>query len=239
MTTRRSRVLAEMLLLFAAFFLPGYAAQGFMAVAGPATDLLMLQSIITGIPQFLLMSYVAVFAGATPPAQWGFVRFELRDALRAAILLLGCFAVVAPFIALIAALPADVTRSLTKGYRWGLQGASQIPLALLFGITAGYREEFFFRSYLLGRLEELGVKVPLAVAASTALFCIGHVYEGPLAVAITAGLGVLLASAWLRRRSLHVVAIAHGAYNTLVLCLGLLLPHALPEAAAMHIFFPR
>jgi hypothetical protein len=43
----------------------------------------------------------------------------------------------------------------------------------------------------------------------------------------------------LRRRSLHVVAIVHGAYNTTVLCLGLLLPHALPEAATMHILHLR
>jgi membrane protease YdiL (CAAX protease family) len=233
---RRSRVLAEMLLLFAAFFLPGYAAQGFMAAAVPPIDLLMLQSIVTGIPQFLLMVYVAIVAGGAPAARWGFVHFEPRDALRSGLLILGCFAVVAPFVVLIAALPPGVTKSLTRGYRWGLQGAAQIPLAVLFGVTAGYREEFFFRSYLIGRLEELGVQVPIAVAASTALFCIGHVYEGALAVAITAALGLLLSAAWLRRRSLHVVAIAHAAYNTGVLCLGLVLPHALPEAAGMHIF---
>ena len=239
MIAKKSRVLAEIFLLFAAFFLPGYAAQGFFAAVGPATDLLMLQSIITGIPQFLLMAYVAIHAGSTPAARWGFVRFEPRDVLRALFLLFGCFAVVCPFIVLLLALPADLTRSLGQGYRWGLQGAEQIPLALLFGLTAGYREEFFFRSYLLGRLDEVGVRIPIAVAASTAAFSLGHVYEGPLAVAITAGLGVLLSAAWLRRRSLHVVAIAHGAYNTVVLCLGLVLTHALPEAASMHIFHPQ
>ncbi|MGA2640447.1 MAG: type II CAAX endopeptidase family protein [Spirochaetia bacterium] len=233
---KKSRALAEMVLLFSAFFLPGYAAQGFFAAVGPATDLLMLQSIITGIPQFLLMAYVAIYAGSTPPARWGFVTFEARDALRSALLLLGCFAVLVPFVVLLVALPPDVRRSLVQGYRWGLTGAPQIPLALLFGLTAGYREEFFFRSYLLGRLEEVGIQIPIAVAASTALFCVGHVYEGPLAVAITAGLGVLLCAAWLRRRSLHVVAIAHGAYNTVVLCLGLVLPRALPDASVMRIF---
>ena len=87
-------------------------------------------------------------------------------------------------------------------------------------------------------MDEMGVPVPYAVAASTALFSAGHVYEGALAVAVTAALGVLLSAAWLRRRSLHVVAIAHGAYNTLVLCLGLVIQHTLPEAAGMHIFFP-
>jgi uncharacterized protein len=230
-----ARALTEMLLLFAAFFLPGYAAQGFLAGSAPSMDLLMVESIIAGVPQFLLMAYVAITTGATAPARWGFVRFEPRDALRTAALLLGCFAVVTPFVILVVSLPPDVAHSLTRGYRWGLQKASQIPLALLFGITAGYREEFFFRSYMLGRLEELGVQVPLAVAVSTALFSIGHVYESLLAVLITAGLGILLSISWLRRRSLHVVAIAHGLYNTAVLCLGLLLPHALPETASMHI----
>ena len=230
-----TRALTEMLLLFAAFFLPGYAAQGFMSGPTPAMDLIMVQSIITGVPQFLLMAYIAISAGSTAPGRWGFVRFEPRDALRTAALLFGCFAVVAPFIILVVALPSDISHSLTRGYRWGLQSAAQIPLALLFGVTAGYREEFFFRSYLIGRLEEMGLQVPLAVAVSTALFSIGHVYEGLLAVAITAGLGVLLSVSWLRRRSLHVVAIAHGLYNTAVLCLGLVLPHALPDAVAMHI----
>ena len=133
-------------------------------------------------------------------------------------------------------LPPDAAHSLTRGYRWGLQRAAQVPLALLFGLTAGYREEFFFRSYMLGRLEELGMQVPAAVALSTAVFAMGHVYEGLLAIMITAGLGILLSVSWLRRRSLHVVAIAHGLYNTAVLCIGLLVPHALPEASIMHIF---
>lgn len=239
MTVKRSRILAEMLLIFATFFLPGYAAQGFVTVRGPATSGLMLQAIITGVPQFLLMAYVAITAGAVAPARWGFVRFEARDALRSAAVLLGCFAVITPFIAVVLALPAEMSRTLSQGYRWGLQSAAQIPLAVLFGLTAGYREEFFFRAYFLERMDELGIPVPLAVAASTLLFCAGHVYEGILAVAVTAALGVLLSAAWLRRRSLHVVAIAHGAYNTLVLCLSLVIPHTLPEAAAAHIFFSR
>ncbi|MGO9308141.1 MAG: CPBP family intramembrane glutamic endopeptidase, partial [Spirochaetia bacterium] len=181
---RQPHALAEMALLFGAFFLPGYLAQGFVAPGGPATDLLMLQAVVTGIPQFLLMAYIAITVGSTSPSRWGFVRFQPRDALRTVLLLLGCFAVITPFVLLLLALPADVSRLLGRGYRWGLQGAAQIPLALLFGITAGYREEFFFRSYLLGRLEEIRVPVPAAVAASTALFSLGHVYEGALAVAI-------------------------------------------------------
>ncbi len=234
---KRTRALAEMLLFFATFFLPGYAAQGLVLAAGSSE--LMLQSIMLGVPQFLLMVYVAVVSGPSPRSHWGIVRFELRDGLRVALLLLACFAVIAPFAGLIALLPSEIQRSLTTGYRWGLRGAAQIPLAVAFGLTAGYREEFFFRAYLLGRFDDLGVQKPYAIAASTALFCVGHLYEGPLAVAITASLGLLFCAAYGRRRSLHVVAIAHGAYNIAVLCLGLILPRTLPAAVGIHIFWAR
>jgi membrane protease YdiL (CAAX protease family) len=233
---KRTHAIAEVLLFFAAFFLPGYAAQGAFAPPESATTLLMLQSILTGVPQFLLMAWVATTRDGTPPARWGLVTFEPRDALRSLVVVLSCFAAVLPFVILLVALPPDVSRGIGQGYRWGLQSAAQIPVSVLFGLTAGYREEFFFRAYLLGRLDELGLAVPAAVAVSTAVFCLGHVYEGPLAVAVTAALGVVLSVAWLRRRSLHVVAIAHGLYNTLVLCLGLVLPRTLPQAVFLHIF---
>ncbi len=233
---KRTHAITEMLLFFAAFFLPGYVGQGLFAPPASVTTLLMIQSVLTGVPQFLLMAWVASNRDRAAPARWGLVPLAPRDALRTAVLVAACFAVVVPFVVLVISLPADVGRSLGRGYRWGLQGASQIPLAIVFGLTAGYREEFFFRSYLLGRLSELGSPVSAAVAVSTALFCTGHVYEGPLALAVTAALGLLLSAAWLRWKNLHVVAIAHGAYNTLVLCLTLVLPRALPQAGFLHIF---
>jgi membrane protease YdiL (CAAX protease family) len=233
---KRSQTFAEILLFFAAFFLPGYAAQGLFSPPETATNLLMLQSVLAGVPQFLLMAWVVTARDRTAPARWGFVRVEPRDAVRVVLLVLACFAAVVPFVILLVALPPDAVRALGRGYRWGLQSAAQIPVAVLFGLTAGYREEFFFRAYLLGRMDELGVAVPGAVTVSTAVFCLGHVYEGPLAVAVTAALGVLLCAAWLRWKNLHVVAVAHGAYNTLVLCAGLVLPRTLPSAGFLHIF---
>jgi len=233
---KRSQLTAEMLLFFAAFFLPGYAAQSLFAPPDAATNLLMIQSVLTGVPQFLLMAWVVITADRSASTRWGLVRIELRDLPRTALLTVGCFAVVAPFVALVALLPPDVGRTLGRGYRWGLQSATQIPIAILFGLTAGYREEFFFRSYLLGRFGELGLGMPSAVTVSTAVFCLGHLYEGPLALAVTAALGVLLSAAWLRWKNLHVVAIAHGAYNTLVLCMTLVLPRTLPSAGFLNIF---
>jgi len=231
---KQSRILLEALLLFLVFFMPGYIAQDAQAPGGVTTRA-MLQVIVTGIPQLLLMVYVAEVASG-PPGAWGLIPFLRRDSLLVFLLVLGSFAVVAPFVVAVLAVPSPLSRSLAAGYRWSLQDASQIPVALLFGLTAGYREEFFFRSYLFGRLGQLGVPVPLAVLCTTALFTVGHVYEGPLGIAIAAALGTLYSVVYLRRPSLHVIAIAHGLYNGSVLCLGLLLPRALPAAAGIRIF---
>ena len=233
-----SRILLEMSLFFLAFFLPGYLAQTHPPAAGPASTLAMLQVIATGLPQFMLMVYVASLSTGRLVRNWGLVRLEPRDAVRILAVLLGCFAVVAPFVGLALALPPRFSRSLTLGYRWGLLSASQAPVALLFGLTAGYREEFFFRSYLLGRLGQLDISVAVAAVASTALFSLGHIYEGPLGVAIAAALGALFAAVYVRRPNLHVIAIAHGLYNPIVLWLSLLIPASLPAAAGILIFRP-
>jgi membrane protease YdiL (CAAX protease family) len=227
---RPSRIILEMLLFFLVFFLPGYISQAGAAAAGPADTLSMLRVIVTGLPQFLLMIYVAITSGESP-ARLGLVPLEARDALRTLALTIGCFAVVAPFVALVLALPPQLSKSLTIGYRWGLASAAQIPLALLFGLTAGYREEFFFRAYMLHRLGELGVPTSFAVAASVLLFCTGHLYEGPLGIAIAASLGALFAIVYIRRPNLHVIALAHGMYNAITLWLSLFLPHALPSGS--------
>lgn len=233
-----SRILLEMLLFFLCFFLPGYIVQWGAASAGPLSTLAMLQVIVTGLPQFLLMAYVAAISSPSPQGRWGLVPLQARDALRTALLLLGCFAAVAPFVALVLALPPAWSKPLASGYRWGLASAAQIPLALVFGLTAGYREEFFFRSYLLGRLGELGVPLPLAAVASTALFTLGHAYEGPMGIAIAGALGTLLCVAYMRRPNLHVVAIAHGLYNAIVLALSIPISRALPSAQVIRIFSP-
>jgi membrane protease YdiL (CAAX protease family) len=233
-----SRLLLEISLFFIVFFLPGYLAQTHPPAAGRASTLAMLQVIITGAPQFLLMLYVAGLGKGKDSHNWGLVTLEPRDGMRILVLVLGCFAVVAPFVALALALPPRFSRSLTLGYRWGLLSAAQAPLALLFGLTAGYREEFFFRSYLLGRFGQLGLPVPVAAVSSIALFSLGHIYEGPLGVAIAVALGALFTVVYLRRPNLHVIAISHGLYNAIVLWLSLLIPQSLPAAAGILIFRP-
>ncbi len=236
---KTGRLLLEMLLLFLVFFLPGYLSQTSAAALRSYGTMAMLQSILIGAPQFLLMVHIATLGRDAPLDAWGFRPFVRADVIRIAVLLLGCFAIFAPLAALTLIVPPGWSKYLASGFRWRLSSASQIPLALAFSIVAGYREEFFFRAYLLKRFESLGVPVALSVAISTLVFCIGHVYEGPLGLATAAALGVLFAAVYLRNHSLHVIAIGHGLYNAAVLCLSLLSTPPLSTLGEIGTFFTR
>lgn len=219
-------LLGEAALLFIVLFLPGYLGGG-SAVPQPATA--MLQSIAFGLPQALLVAHLLRLQPDLPRERYGFVRPTRRDAVATVLVLAGAIALAGVFIALPALLPA-VSDLGAAGYRWRLRSAVELPLALAFGLVAGYREELYFRAYLLGRLEEAGVPVTAATAASTALFAAGHLYEGPFGVAFAATLGLYFALCFLRTRSLHACALAHGLLNSGLLALGHFAP-GLPGAA--------
>ncbi len=213
-------LLGEAALLFLVLFLPGYLG-GSVGVPEPAAA--MLQSIVFGLPQALLIVYLLNLQPDLPRALFGLVRPAGRDAGTAALALAGALALTAPFVAAQALVPAVRALGAT-GYRWGLRSPIELPLALVFGLTAGYREELYFRAYLLGRFEQAGIPATIGVAASTALFALGHVYEGVLGVAFATVLGLFFALVYRRTRSLHACAVAHGLLNTALLALGLLAP---------------
>lgn len=231
------RFLLELILFFLTFFLPGYVSQGGFMANGMVGTPAMLQSMLVGVPQFVLMVYVASLSRETSLESWGFSSFRGSDALRVLLVLLGCFAIFAPLTMLMTVLPSNVAKYLASGFRWRLGSVSQIPFAVAFGLVAGYREEFFFRAYMLRRFEQLGFPAALSVVVSTLLFSAGHLYQGPVGLATAAGLGILFAMVYLRRRSLHVIALSHGLYNASVLCLSLFHTPPLSNAAQIGTFF--
>jgi membrane protease YdiL (CAAX protease family) len=89
-------------------------------------------------------------------------------------------------------------------------------------ISTAYLEESFFRFYLLSKREEMGLGPHRAVLVSTLLFSFCHIYEGPWGFLNAALSGLLLAFFFLRFRSLHGIACAHGLYNVLVYVLSAL-----------------
>ena len=96
-----------------------------------------------------------------------------------------------------------------------------IPLALVFAVVTGYREELFFRGYLITRFTEMGVPAPAAVGVGALLFALGHIYQGSGGFAAALILGVLFGLLFVQRRNLHRLAVAHALYNALVLTASL------------------
>jgi membrane protease YdiL (CAAX protease family) len=82
--------------------------------------------------------------------------------------------------------------------------------------VTGYLEEGFFRAYIITRLGDIGVEGLRAVVVSVVLFSLCHLYEGPWGVVNAALAGSALSVAFIRGRSLHGPAWAHGAYNAFV-----------------------
>jgi len=80
-------------------------------------------------------------------------------------------------------------------------------------ICAAYLEETFFRFYLLSRREELKLKTAAAVTLSVLLFSICHIYSGPWGVLNSFLSALILSIIFLRYKSIHGIAIAHGLYN--------------------------
>jgi len=87
-------------------------------------------------------------------------------------------------------------------------------------LASGYLEESYFRYYLLTRLESAVSPEVLRILFSTVLFGFCHFYEGPWGILNAVLAGVILSVLFVRYRSLHGVAWAHGVYNIFVYVMG-------------------
>jgi CAAX protease family protein len=87
-----------------------------------------------------------------------------------------------------------------------IEGLVWLPVAL----SAGFCEELAFRGYLQRQFRAIAGSATLAVLLQGIIFGVGHLYEGPQAVARITVYGVLygLLAAW--RRSLRPGMIAYA-----------------------------
>ena len=149
------------------------------------------------------------------------LRPRWRDAAEAPLIAAAALGVLLLASLLVEALPEPAAGVLLRGARWRLDGVNQVPLAVAFVLLGAYREELYFRAYLLTLLEELATPPWIAVLAASLLFSAGHLYQGWLAAAVALLLGCGFAVLYRRRRSVHRLAWAHAAFNAAVLALGL------------------
>lgn len=214
----------EPLLVFLVFYLPGYLSES-QHLSGRAFNNVAfnLTYLVNALPRIALLLYIIVIrsrSGAPPAAElqrYGIARLKGRDIAWVVMTLLTIELLIIPLSLLGGLLARHGLASTINPVHWKLTNPLIIPLVFVTSMTAGYSEELYFRSYLLTILPDSGIPTGAAVVASTVLFSLGHLYEGALGVVGTLLIGSLLALVFLRRRNIHVIALAHGLYNFITL----------------------
>ncbi|MCY1036726.1 CPBP family intramembrane metalloprotease [Corallococcus sp. BB11-1] len=169
-----------------------------------------------------LLVAVLVWRDGQGPAQVGLVREGwAKELLLGVPVLVGTYVVhiaaSVPMAAVAVALKLAGQEMLArKGVAAALMdtGLSVPAFAAIMVLVTGF-EEFVFRGFLVPRLRVvLGRWVP-AVLVAALLFCVGHFYEGILAVFQTFVLGAWFGFVfWFRGRLLPLI-VAHAAFNTI------------------------
>jgi membrane protease YdiL (CAAX protease family) len=89
------------------------------------------------------------------------------------------------------------------------QGPAEFVLGGFLVAVVALAEETIFRGYLLLRFQALLRNTPVAVLLSSAIFAIGHGYEGSAGVVTVGFMGVVFALLYLWRRSLVAPIVMH------------------------------
>jgi len=201
----------EAALIASVFILPSMAAKPDPAAAlGFLSAAKHLGNLVLFIPQSLLLIYIIGLRGET--REFHLRSPRLNDIVRALVLIpliAGASYGGAAVAALLSGAPTPHTAPLPPDLPLPLF----LPLLAASSLAVGYREELLYRIYLLRRLELAGTPKWAAAILSAALFAAGHGYQGLPGVLGAAVVGLVLAAAYFRTRSLHSLAWAHSAYD--------------------------
>lgn len=216
----RAEHTVEPLLLFSVLFLPGYLAQTTTFNSRLLVEVSFnLYYLLVAVPQVLLLVYLSRRGQGYQKNSYGYLPLRHSDVVHALLVFCGV-SLCAGAVAAVSKLAGDQSGFLGDNLSHAAK-PSILPLVFLSAMATGYREELFFRSYLLNKLPQAGLSLPLSTAVSALLFGAGHLYEGIPAFLGTVLIAVFLSFYFIKFRNLHAVAIGHGLYNFLVLSLSL------------------
>jgi len=209
---------AEPLLVTLAVIAPGVVPGGAGGVPPDAADWLIAGA-VQSFSQFALLFVIIGASGRL--REYGAGRPRAADLLKAAPLFASMLVLSRIAAASVGAL-AGSAGTATGGAAAipslaGAKLAAVVPLAALFSVAVAYREELFYRLYVIGSLRERGAGKAAAILVSTALFAAGHAYQGAPGVLSSLLVGAAMAVAATRGFGLHALAAAHAAYDFCVL----------------------
>jgi membrane protease YdiL (CAAX protease family) len=212
---------AELTVLVISFFIPNLVIEQFRGESNILeVDFLLYSFVILAMLQFFFMYKTIKIAGNFSFEELGITRPRLSSIFAIIATSAGIISLYLLYSVLLSFLPPATTEYLMKGYQWNINSLARIPGIILFCLVTGYREELLFRSYFLSMLRKVGSPIQLSVLINTVLFGMLHSYEG-IAAMIFAGIAALYFSlVFVRVKNLHVIAIAHGIFNSSILILS-------------------
>ena len=207
----------EFAILFSVMFLPGMLTQtGAIDPSSWDGAYYILTLLAIAIPQILLVVYVTELRTPGFSQRLGWRTPRLADVVTlvmTAALLFGALTI----LKAASSLMPEQTALWEPAVKWSFTRFELLPLVVLSSMAVGYREEIFYRAYMIARGDDLNLHPAIVVGGSSLLFAAGHLYQGWVGFIVSFVIGATFGAVFAWRRSLHGIAIAHGLYNTLVL----------------------
>jgi membrane protease YdiL (CAAX protease family) len=119
---------------------------------------------------------------------------------------------IALFFSALASLAGEGTAPLAERP----ENYAEFAVMLISCLGTAYLEEGFFRFYFLEKLNALGRSAGFSVAVSAFGFAVLHLWEGRWGVLNAFTAAIFLSFIYLKTRKLHIPALAHFIYNTVV-----------------------
>ena len=213
------------LLVFLLLVVPGLAASFFVQTADLSFVAVAIATALRDVALVALVLYF-LWRNGERRATIGWTRRRFFRELGLGVLLF-------PVAAISVAIVVSVLHKLGLGVlektpnALAPRGVGQTALAVVLVTIVAISEETIFRGYLLGRFRELTHSAALAVALSTAIFMLGHGYEGAAGVAGVGVLGFFFAIVYLWRGSLVAPMTMHFCQDLVAIAI---LPHFAPAA---------
>lgn len=103
----------------------------------------------------------------------------------------------------------------TSPFIFEQEGFYQLVLAFILVTVVAITEETIFRGYLINRFKVFTQNNGAAIFFSTAIFALGHSYQGTFGIIVTGYLGLIFALIYIWRKSLVAPMIMHFMQNFL------------------------
>lgn len=190
--------------------------------SGAAWDFfpLVVSYLSTAVPQIFIIVYL-LRVQHEPLADYGIIKPKASTWGWAAVAFVLALFIMFAVILVYSLLPETIREGLLREQQFSVASYAELPLALLFCLAVGYREELFFRAYLGTRLGQLGVKPVWTVLGTSLIFGMAHFGQGLFAIFTTFAIGLVFGLFFNAKKDLHLVALAHTFYNFTLITISL------------------